>query len=181
MLTYAGKHFDPEDPKAEMIDLLDIGVALSRIPRFVGHTVFPYYVSQHCMLTASLVVPLGKEPVSIIRRKKLLAILHDADEAYTSDIPSPVKQLLKPSITGVEGRMMAAIYKHFDVDPPTPQEAAYIKELDIKAYNIEHEYLRGPHASGILYNPQGLPALVPMDCSLLALTYMREVKLLLEK
>lgn len=196
MLTFSGKNFSPVEPRAEQIDLLDIAVGLSRIPRFVGHTIFPYYVAQHCMMCCHM-VNLGayKIPHGITRslktfevtpenqkRIKLLALLHDADEAYTSDIPSPVKEMLKPSIVEVESGIMDAIYKHLDIAPPTSLERSFIKSLDNKSYEIENVHLRGAYSQALLSDinafPPGLS--VPVDSNLLALAYMREVKLLME-
>lgn len=182
MITFSGKSFDPENTKPDQIELLDIAVALSRIPRFVGHTVFHYSVAQHSMLVADLVKPIGKEKPEYIRRLKILAMLHDADEAYTSDIPSPVKQFLKPAISEVEAGIMSAIYKHFKIEPPTDAERVRIKSYDNKAYEIENHYLRGQEVFNSVGNPfihHDSPSLVPLDPNLVALVFMREFNQLL--
>lgn len=176
MITFSGKNFDPENPQPSQIDLLDIAVALSRISRFVGHTVFPYSVAQHSMLVAQL--------SPSVKRIKLLALLHDADEAYTSDIPSPVKQLLKPVISNVEDKIMHAIYLHFKIVSPTVEEKRIIKQYDNESYEIEDRYLRGQASFNTIGNPfkdfNITHSLYAIEPSLVALVFMKEVKSLME-
>lgn len=183
MITFSGKSFDPEDPQPDQIDLLDIAVALSRISRFVGHTVFPYSVAQHSMLVAQL-SSRETQVAHDIKRRKLLALLHDADEAYTSDIPSPVKQLLKPTISNVEDKIMHAVYLHFGVAPPTIAEKAIIKHYDNESYEIEDRYLRGQNSFNVIGNPfkdfNVTHSLYAVEPSLVALVFMKEVKSLME-
>ena len=183
MITYSGKEFDPEDPRPDQIDLLDIAVGLSRVNRFVGHTAFPFSVAQHSFLVSSLVDALDfpEHPgIKMLTRYRLLGLLHDADEAYTSDIPSPVKSMLKPSIVEVEGRIMDAIYYKSGIAPPTSPELIYIKTLDVQALSIEHINLREAAFVDIT-KPFRDSQFVPLDCNLVALTFMREFKILLEK
>jgi hypothetical protein len=183
MITFSGKSFDPENPQPQQIDLLDIAVALSRIPRFTGHTVFQYSVAQHSLLVAQL-SSRGQRLTHDIKRIKLLSLLHDADEAYTSDIPSPVKQLLKPAITEVENKIMNAIYSHFRVNPPTPEEKILVKQFDNEAYTIENHYLRGQASFNVIGNPFNdynvTRSIYTIDSNLAAIVFMKEIKNLLE-
>lgn len=84
--TLKGRTFDLLHPTAEMIDPDEICVVLSRIPRFGGHTIEPYFVAQHSLLVESLV----DEPAL-----KLPALLHDAHEVYNGfgDVTSPAKRI----------------------------------------------------------------------------------------
>lgn len=74
----------------------DIAGALSNICRFNGHTDKFYSVAAHSMLVADK-VPGGPET-------KLIALLHDAAEAFVGDMPSPLKACLKAQgdISGYE-------------------------------------------------------------------------------
>jgi hypothetical protein len=176
MTMFSGKSFDPECPKSTQIELLDIAVALSRIPRFTGHTAFPYSVAQHSMLVADLIKQNERDP-DVVQRLQILAMLHDADEAYTSDIPSPVKQLLKPTISQIEHKIMTAIYRHFNIEPPTKKEQSILKYYDILAFEIENTNLRNETTYISIGNPFTNHNVNPfIDSHLVALVFMREFK-----
>lgn len=83
--TYTGKVFYPLDPRPEDLCLEDIAHSLSMQCRWNGHTLRYYSVARHSVLVASLVPD----------RAKPYALLHDATEAYLTDIPRP----LKPHLT----------------------------------------------------------------------------------
>lgn len=120
--TVSGTLVDVADPKIEDIMALDIAWALSREPRFGGHTItkYPYSVGQHSIqvmsilskafgadgvLTQALVDYLtereDKEALGFLANCNnvcptyvlLAALLHDASEAYLRDLPSPVKSI----------------------------------------------------------------------------------------
>ncbi|WP_458038723.1 HD family hydrolase [Pantoea ananatis] len=82
--TQSGKHFDYTNATADAICIEDIACALSNICRFTGHVQDFYSVAQHSVHVSYLVEP----------EFALEALLHDAAEAYCSDINSQLKQLL---------------------------------------------------------------------------------------
>ncbi len=88
--TASGRKFPLFAPSREDVLIVDIGHALSRIPRFNGHTIGaePWTVAAHSLLVESL-VPTAAEP-----GLRLAALLHDAHEAYIGDIISPLKSAL---------------------------------------------------------------------------------------
>jgi len=83
--TVSGVAFDLLDPTPEMVQLEDIAHALSRIPRFNGHTRSHYSVAEHSVL-GCLLVP---------RELQTAFLLHDAHEAYIGDLTSPLKAALE--------------------------------------------------------------------------------------
>jgi hypothetical protein len=116
--TYTGKAFVPIAPDADLIDIRDIAIALSREARYNGHTrtLEPYSVAQHCVLI-SRVLP---KPL------KLAGLLHDAAEAYCKDLTWSVKSLL-PEYKIIETPIEKAIAERFGLQFPYPSE---IKEAD---------------------------------------------------
>ncbi|WP_194761201.1 HD family hydrolase [Pantoea ananatis] len=82
--TQSGKHFDYTNVTADAICIEDIACALSNICRFTGHVQDFYSVAQHSVHVSYLVEP----------EFALEALLHDAAEAYCSDINSQLKRLL---------------------------------------------------------------------------------------
>lgn len=138
--TYSGIEINPSDPRSENIELIDLAVALSRVNRYVGHTRFPYSVAQHSVLCSELAInEFGPKDVKYLA---MACLLHDCAEAFTSDIPTPVKALLKPTITHIEDAFDAAIFGRFGLPVMTEQQKAQVKAIDEEAYLLEKDQLR---------------------------------------
>ena len=135
--TISGMKVDLEHPKAEMIRASDIAIALSNICRFSGHVNQFYSVAQHCVMCANQL------PYEL----KLAGLLHDAHEAYTSDIPSPVKQLIDGGLPWLEFCLQAAIDDRFN-SHPTADQLEVIKEVDERMLITEAIALRGKRFDG---------------------------------
>ncbi len=82
--TYTGKKFFPLDPDPDLICIEDIAHSLAMQCRYNGHTKTFYSVAQHSVLLGHHFTDPGIQ---------LAALLHDASEAYLSDIPRPIKHL----------------------------------------------------------------------------------------
>lgn len=120
--TVSGRFVDVANPMPRDFVVSDIAWALSREPRFSGHTIheLPYTVGQHSIVVANLLRDatdpkhllhksliayfVNDADVGIVNRIKNLShnlrwmivklgLLHDASEAYLRDIPSPVKSI----------------------------------------------------------------------------------------
>jgi uncharacterized protein len=100
--TVSGKKFHPFDPQPDEIDIGDIAHALSHQCRFTGHTRVFYSIAEHSLNVAAIL------PDEL----KLAGLLHDASEAYLSDISRPIKQTL-PDYRELEYRIEAAIASKF--------------------------------------------------------------------
>jgi len=140
--TVTGRLVNVVDPKPASICIDDIAWGLSRTPRFCGHTVteIPYTVAQHSVFVANRIKLVNQfDSTNVQVRMMLLALLHDAAEAYTGDWPSPIKRIpeLRPHIKALEGKLMDAIYIALGLSPPTKAEEMMIKESDRFAQKIE--------------------------------------------
>lgn len=122
--TYTGKHFYPTAPDAEQIDIRDIAHALSLICRGNGHVKTFFSVGQHCLACAKEAVSRGYSP-----RIVLACLLHDAGEAYLSDVPRPFKKSL-PEYKNAEDKLLDLIYEKYLGSPLTPEEASAVKSVD---------------------------------------------------
>lgn len=78
--TYSGELVDYLDPHPDTIKIEDISKALSNECRFGGQSRFHYSVAHHSLLACGLAP----------KHLKLEALLHDAEEAYIKDIPTPL-------------------------------------------------------------------------------------------
>jgi len=133
--TYSGKKFYPQIPKESDIEIRDIIQSLRQTCRFNGHTIFFYSVLQHSYIVHKIVYLLGGDTEA-----QLWGLIHDASEAYISDIPSPIK----PYIFGLEemeSKIQQEVAKKFNVCYPMPE---VVKRADLIALALEKKYLINP-------------------------------------
>ncbi|MDP3848594.1 MAG: phosphohydrolase [Pseudomonas sp.] len=131
ILTLTGKRFELLAPTAAMIDPMDIAHSLAHQCRFNGHSRGFYSVAQHCCIVADLVP----------EEHQLVALLHDATEAYVGDLVRPLKQLL-PAFVDIEHRIWLAICERFNLDTELP---ACVHDADLIALATERRDLMPAH------------------------------------
>lgn len=118
IMTHWGHKVHFLRPKTSEIDIRDITHALSRIPRFNGHTIEPYYVLQHVCLCCDAAPAHAKKE----------ALAHDWAEAYEADLPAPLKSLV-PQYQDIEKRLERTIARKFKHQYPYPDA---VKEVDMR-------------------------------------------------
>ena len=133
--TVTGKHFDPMDPGNHDFNIVDIAHALSLICRGNGHIRFFYSVAQHSIACAEEAVARGYSPEVILG-----CLLHDASEAYLSDVTRPVKTEL-PQYLIAEEKLQRAIWQHFIGRDLTADEMNQIFEIDDMMLSAEFHQL----------------------------------------
>jgi hypothetical protein len=82
IMTFSGVRIKPLDPNPWLISIVDVAHALSNQCRFTGHTKQFYSVAEHSVRVSKLVP----------EEDAMWGLLHDASEAYLSDISRPIKQ-----------------------------------------------------------------------------------------
>jgi hypothetical protein len=122
--TYMGEDFLPLAPEDNQIHIEDIAHALSLMCRANGHFVRFYSVAQHSINCANEAKARG-----LSAKVQIACLLHDASEAYLSDITRPVKSHL-PNYREIEKRLQDTIYNKFLGSPLTDEETVYINEID---------------------------------------------------
>lgn len=166
IILQSAREFDLLKPRADLITTLDIAHALSLICRFNGHCTRHYSVAQHSLLVADIVQSQGYAPDI-----QLLALLHDAAEAYVGDMTRPLKLWLRQDTGGngsdydfVEQRIWQAICERFDLAPELP---IVVHEADMIALATERRELLPDHPSaweclhGVTPHNTELPAWTP--------------------
>lgn len=110
-----------------VFNIEDIAHSLSRLCRYNGHCDGFYSVAEHSILVAWL---LGEwdQPVDVVMQ----GLLHDATEAYLSDVPAPFKQLL-PDWKRLEHTLETQLYTDFNLGEKSPM----VKKADWYALFIE--------------------------------------------
>jgi hypothetical protein len=79
----SGEYVNLLDMNPDQIHIEDIAHQLSLTNRFNGATRFPYSVAAHSIYMARHLVP---------RKDMLIALMHDAPEAYLGDLVKPLKE-----------------------------------------------------------------------------------------
>lgn len=110
--TFTGKTFYPLAPRFEDIDIRDIAHSLAQQCRWTGHTKRFYSVAQHSVHVSERV------PVAAA----LSGLLHDAQEAYCSDLSRPLKHdtPMGREYMKIEEVLERAIAEKFKIEFPHP-------------------------------------------------------------
>ncbi len=140
MNTYTGRRFDPMQMTTEDVSLRDIAHALSLLCRGGGHMKYFYTVGLHSLNCAREAAARGWSD-----RLVLACLLHDASEAYLSDIIRPVKAHLSNYLE-IEDQIMQTILTHFHLGDLTPEENALWHQIDDEMLSQELQVLmNGEH------------------------------------
>jgi len=122
--TFTGEDFNPLSPDVDKIKIEDIAHSLSLMCRANGHLSGFYSVAQHCINCAN-----EAEARGFSDKIELACLLHDASEAYMSDITRLVKKHL-PIYIEAEENLQKIIYGKFLGAPLTNEEYAHVKQID---------------------------------------------------
>ncbi len=135
--TYTGVQMYPAEPKLTDFHIEDIAHALSLMTRANGHFKTFYSVAQHCVACS-----LEARARGYSERVQLAALLHDASEAYISDITRPVKTLL-PKYLEIESRLQSMIWEKWLGSKLTDEEYAKVFEIDDAMLYFEFMHFTG--------------------------------------
>ena len=167
--THSGLFVDTAAPDVNTIVLSDIAWATSRLSRFAGHSNSEeiWSVAQHEIFTSELIATLFRKdnesyvksfanwvahPLHFIKREleleslavcMLHGLVHDSQEAYLVDLPSPVKKhpLIKEPYGELERVMQAAIYAALKIPSMTEFQKQLVHWADMLALRIEAHIL----------------------------------------
>ena len=118
ILTYTGKKFFPLADEPGEVDLRDIAHSLALQCRYNGHCRHFYSVAEHSVRVSHLVPPVDAA----------WGLLHDAAEAYVSDLPRPLK-LTVPDFRAAEERLLRQIADTFGLPWPMPRSVHHADEV----------------------------------------------------
>lgn len=122
IVTITGTVFTFLDPKPKLIKIEDIAHALAHTCRFSGHTKKFYSVADHSLRVSKLCYQLGGRQLAYV------GLLHDATEAYLTDMPSPIKRYL-PDYQKLEANLWRAIATRFGLPETLPDEVHYADKV----------------------------------------------------
>jgi len=135
IVTYRGEQFTPLDPDINQIHIEDIAHSLSLLCRANGHIDYFYSIAQHSINCANEAKARGYSA-----RIQLICLIHDASEAYISDITRPVKLYLT-EYKEIEKRLQDVIYTKFLGDVLQEDEFDLMNQVDNEMLVTEFDAL----------------------------------------
>jgi 5'-deoxynucleotidase YfbR-like HD superfamily hydrolase len=141
----SGAQMNYNFPEKSDVTLDDLASALSNICRFSGHLPVFYSVAQHLVNTSRIVEP----------EFAFDALMHDTSEAFTNDLPTPLKWAF-PIFKTLEEKIEAAMADRFGFNYPYPPA---VKVADTEMLLLEKKYVKlddreWPHYNGIEFEHQ---------------------------
>lgn len=124
----SGTMFSYNDPVASDVKIDDIAAALSKICRFAGHLPYFYSVAQHAVNASYIVEP----------EFAFTALMHDTAEAFTNDLPTPLKHAV-PIFKDLEVKIESAMSKLFGFQYPLPWA---VKLADLQMLQLEKLHVK---------------------------------------
>lgn len=113
IMTFSGLYVNVLNLQPENILLEDIAHALSMQCRFAGHCKDFISIAQHSVNVSR----------NVSAENALWGLLHDASEAYVTDIPRPLKYVSNMAgFVEIEERIQRVIAERFNLPWPIPEE-----------------------------------------------------------
>lgn len=148
--TYTGHAFPLLDPKPDDFKLVDIAHALSNICRYTGHCSRFYSVAEHSVRVAFYLQELVRRELKPLDGALTLqgafraGLMHDATEAYLTDISSPLKRT--PWLAGyrdAENMYHGLIAKKFNLSTFKKGDHDLLRDADLSVLELERDALMG--------------------------------------
>lgn len=122
--TFTKIDFDALNPSMEDIRIADIAHALSMLTRANGHFPRFFSVGQHSIQCCREALARNYSP-----RVAMACLLHDASEAYISDITRPVKKYMTMYLQ-IEDQLQSMIFEKFLGSSLEEEEAVLVDNID---------------------------------------------------
>ncbi len=156
MITISGReyHFagpDSMTAQGRPFEIRDIAHHLALINRFTGATTRPYSVAEHSLLCCDLAEREGSST-----SLQMAALMHDAHEAYVTDLSSPAKAAVDEYSMGAcgiaawrcfEDHNAKLLHAHFGISTLMRSNRLMVRAFDLQALATERRDLTGYDAS----------------------------------
>ncbi len=139
----SGRRLDLLDPSPLDVEIEDIAHGLARVARWNGQTIgeHAFSVAQHSLVVEDICRKLAPD---WDRKRRLMALLHDAPEYVIGDMISPFKAALGLDYKAFELKLETAIHLRFGLPAQMPAVVkGVIKRADIICAYFEAIQLAG--------------------------------------
>lgn len=133
--TASGQRLNLALPAASSIRIRDIAHQLACINRFHGAPALPYSVAQHSTVVAKIAEQVSDDPLLALQ-----ALIHDAHEAFTGDIVTPLQETFADGgeqLRRVQRTLDLVIHDCLGVPLPAEEERKTIGFADRRAFATE--------------------------------------------
>jgi HD domain len=148
MRTWTGS-MAPFGPQSEPVNILDLVVHLGRERRWGGFGSQEYTVLHHSMLVSLIWLRAGYPLEGLAQ-----ILMHDFPEAYTGDIPSPVKAEMGDGIKKLEAHIDTAIRAVLRPGALTDELKHLVRLCDQAALVIESHFFAPPRTEIVWDDPE---------------------------
>lgn len=135
--TFKGHKFDVFNIDPKCIDIEDIAHSLAMACRFNGHLKKFVSVAEHSIAVAT----------TVSEENAFCGLMHDAAEAYITDVPKPIKVML-PEINKLDAIITEAVFKKYGISYPIADEVKAVDRemcyaeakdsgMDVKSWDIQ--------------------------------------------
>jgi len=139
----SGRRLDLLDPSPLDVEIEDIAHGLARVARWNGQTIgaHAFSVAQHSLVVEEICRKLAPD---WDKKRRLMALLHDAPEYVIGDMISPFKAALGLDYKAFEAKLEAAIHVRFGL----PAHASAVVKGVIKRADIICAYFEAIQLAG---------------------------------
>lgn len=153
--TRSGVLFEVGNLRPEQVRISDITYRLARIVRFGGDA-GSYTVAHHSMAAMALAKHLGYHD-----RAQAACLIHDLHEAYTGDIPSPMKPVLGEPWFRLERQAFDAVMEALGTWELFTDHLDVVKRVD---QLLLHAEARALYPNPPIWVLSSMAAQVPREC-----------------
>lgn len=129
----SGAFMDYLHPERSDATIGDIAQALSNNCRFSGHLPRHYSVAQHCVNVSRVLEAMGES-----REVQFEGLMHDTAEAFTNDLPTPLKAAF-PIFKELEVKIEAAMAEKFGFNFPYCDATKF---ADLVLLGLEKDFVK---------------------------------------
>lgn len=170
--TFSGKMINLIDPNIDDVCIDDIAHSLSMQCRFNGHSKNFYSVAQHSVYVSYL---CGYNDA-------LAGLLHDASEAYLSDLPKPLKDSgLIPNYLKLENIFQLLIYNKFNIYANKPQLNSWDFDLPSSVKTADNRMLSTELRDFMEYNVDNNIDIIPFSFNIKCWTSSKSEEIFLKR
>jgi len=144
LLTEDNDRFYLDTPELNSYSIYEIGSTLAKLCRYGGMCPYFYSVAQHSVFVSEAIEDMGVEHKwERWPYYSALGLFHDANERGYSDLPSPLKHLVKPEYEALKDRCERYVFQCLGLADYFDFFKDILKAVDTEARVVERAMFNG--------------------------------------